>query len=103
MEKVIGLIDDNYAVYIGTTPFCSSCQARKLDILRLGKILNMFSYYEMDANENIDFINQYKISKIPFFVISSKKKVIDISYTYESLLNSLSKILEGEGYSDREK
>lgn len=103
MEKVIGLVDDNYAIYIGTTPFCTSCQASKLDVLRLEKVLKMFCYYEMDANENIDLINQYQICKIPFFVISNNKKVIDISYTYESLLDSLSKILEGEGYSDREK
>ena len=91
--------NDELAFYVSYNPMCLSCNMRYEEISNLEKLLKNIKFYAFDVFEGDSVLQDLKISKTPFFMISRNGIVIDIFYVYpnlERLYLKLYKLLRSE-------
>lgn len=85
MEDVSCITNDPYALYVGYTPTCMSCKIRLYEVEKISHLISNMKFYQMDVNDNKKIVQDLKIRKIPFFILSKDGIVSEIFYTYNSV------------------
>ena len=93
MEKINKLSNDPLAFYIGKAFMCKKCEINKEKVETLEKYLTFIKFYEIDAFESSDLINEHKITQAPFYIISQEGKLVDLFYEYDNLVEIAVKLL----------
>ena len=94
MKKVTRIENDKFALYVGYSQTCLSCEIRMFEVSKVSPLVKELTCYKMDVNEAKDLISDLKICKIPFFILSKDGQVVDVFYTYKSVEDLFIKLVK---------
>lgn len=83
----------SYLLYI-YTPFCGTCHVARQFLEMIEDTLQEQVFYEMNAMYEADFMQRYKVKNVPCLFIYRDGKVKEKIYTFYSIQNIYSYLLE---------
>lgn len=83
----------SYLLYI-YTPFCGTCHVARQFLEHIENTLREQIFYEMNAMYEADFMQTYKVKNVPCLFIVRDGEVKEKIYTFYSIQNIYSYLLE---------
>lgn len=83
----------SYLLYI-YTPFCGTCHVARQFLEHIESTLQEQIFYEMNAMYEADFMQTYKVENVPCLFIYRAGEVKEKIYTFYSIQNIYSYLLE---------
>lgn len=84
---------DSYLLYI-YSPFCGTCHVARQFLETIENTLRQQIFYEMNAMYEEDFMQQFKVRSVPCLFIYKDGEVKEQIYTFYSIQNIYSYLLE---------
>lgn len=84
---------ESFLLYI-YTPFCGTCHVARQFLEHIENTLQRQIFYEINAMYEADFMQEFKVESVPCLLIYQNGEIKEKIYTFYSIQNIYSNLLE---------
>ena len=85
--------ENDYLLYI-YTPFCGTCQLARTMLNKIESVHEADIFYEMNASLFPEYMQENKVESVPCLLIKKNNQIQEKVYTFHSIPNIYSYLLE---------